>query len=146
MRWIIDYLSFCIFSFFHFLLRLTLLMNWTLKTFFVSPVVSPFLILFVSVIIPFVLKSFGHYRSHNALQSFETRNLKHLSIYLSIYLSISITWDCRIHSLHLCRRPFHSEWPRYDIKESDGEVPVLELWGRWSILSLLLLPVPLWPE
>ena len=37
--------------------------------------------------------------------------------------------------------------PGYDIKQSDGEVPVmLELWGMQSILSLPSLPGPLWPE
>ena len=36
------------------------------------------------------------------------------------------------------------ECPRYDTKQSDGEVPVmLELWGIWSTPSLPLLPDPL---
>ena len=35
--------------------------------------------------------------------------------------------------------------PRYDIKQSDGEAPVmLELWGINSTPSLPLLPGPLW--
>ena len=34
--------------------------------------------------------------------------------------------------------------PGYDVKPSDGEAPVLELWGMWSTPSLLLLPCPLW--
>ena len=39
-----------------------------------------------------------------------------------------------------------NECPAYDTKQSDGEVPVmLELWGMQSILSLPLLPGPLWP-
>ena len=39
-----------------------------------------------------------------------------------------------------------AECPRYDTKQSDGEVLVmLELWGMWSTLLLLLLPGPLWP-
>ena len=33
----------------------------------------------------------------------------------------------------------------YDSKQSDGEALALEPWGKWSTLSLLLLPVPLWP-
>ena len=38
------------------------------------------------------------------------------------------------------------ECPRYDIKQSDGEVPaVLELWGMRSTSSLPSLPGPLWP-
>ena len=37
--------------------------------------------------------------------------------------------------------------PEYDIKQSDGEAPVmLELWGMQSIPSLPLLPGLLWPE
>ena len=54
---------------------------------------------------------------------------------------------CRIHRLHLCRvvRP-SNECPRYDNKQSDGEVPVmLVLWGMWSNSSLPSLPGPLWP-
>ena len=35
--------------------------------------------------------------------------------------------------------------PGYDIKQSDGEAPALEIWGMWSTLSLPLLPGPLWP-
>ena len=39
-----------------------------------------------------------------------------------------------------------NECPVYDIKHSDGEVPVmLELWGTRSIPSLPMLPGPLWP-
>ena len=39
-----------------------------------------------------------------------------------------------------------SEYPVYDTKQSDGEVPVmLELWGMRSTLSLTSLPGLLWP-
>ena len=38
------------------------------------------------------------------------------------------------------------ECPGYDIKQSDGEAPALEVWGMWSTLSLPLLPGPLWPK
>ena len=38
------------------------------------------------------------------------------------------------------------EYPWYDIKQSDGEAPVmLELWGMWSTLSLPSLPSTFWP-
>ena len=38
------------------------------------------------------------------------------------------------------------ECPRYDTKQSDGEVPViLELWGMRSTPSLPSFPGPLWP-
>ena len=38
-----------------------------------------------------------------------------------------------------------NECPRYDTKQSDGEVSVmLELWGIQSTPSLPLLPDPLW--
>ena len=40
-----------------------------------------------------------------------------------------------------------NECPRYDIKQSDGEVPVmLDLWGMRSTPSLPSLPGPLWLE
>ena len=39
-----------------------------------------------------------------------------------------------------------SECPRYDTKQSDGEVPVmLELWAMWRTPLLPLLPGTLWP-
>ena len=39
-----------------------------------------------------------------------------------------------------------NECPDYDIKQSDGEVPVmLKLWGMQRSLSSPLLPGPLWP-
>ena len=39
-----------------------------------------------------------------------------------------------------------NEYPGYDTKQSDGEVPViLELWRMQSTPSLLSLPGPLWP-
>ena len=39
-----------------------------------------------------------------------------------------------------------NEYPGYDSKQSDGEVPVmLELGGMWSTSSLPLLPGSLWP-
>ena len=59
-----------------------------------------------------------------------------------------VSWDCRIHRLHLCRvvTPSPNECPRYDTKQSDGEVPVMmKLWGMQSTSSLPLLPRPLWP-
>ena len=62
-------------------------------------------------------------------------------------LACPVGWDCRIQWLHLSRgvRPTN-ECPRYDTKQSDGEVPVmLGLWGMWSTPSLLLLPGRLWP-
>ena len=55
---------------------------------------------------------------------------------------------CRIHQLHLCKevRPPLHEYPRYDTKQSVGEVPVmLELWGMHSTPSLPSLPGSLWP-
>ena len=36
-----------------------------------------------------------------------------------------------------------SECPGYDFKQTDGEAPVLELWGMQSTPSLSLLPGPL---
>ena len=37
------------------------------------------------------------------------------------------------------------EWSGYDIKQSDGEAPVLELWKMWSTPSLSLIEGPHWP-
>ena len=63
----------------------------------------------------------------------------------SVYSPVG--WGCRIHRLHPSRglRPL-DECPRYDTKQSDGEVPVmLELWGIRCTPSLSSLPGPLWP-
>ena len=46
--------------------------------------------------------------------------------------------------LHRRLRIFHPT--KSDIKPSDGEAPVLELWRMESTTSLSLLPVPLWHE
>ena len=54
-----------------------------------------------------------------------------------------VGWGCKIHRLLLCWgvRPPSNVCPRYDTKQSDGEVPVmLELWGMQSALSLPSLP------
>ena len=51
---------------------------------------------------------------------------------------------CRIHRLHFCWKDFPTkECPGYDIKQSDGEAPALEIWGMCSTSSLPLLPGPL---
>ena len=54
-----------------------------------------------------------------------------------------------IHRLLLCRGvrfPTPNECPRYDTKQSDGQVlAMLELWGMRSTPSLPSLPGPLWP-
>ena len=47
-------------------------------------------------------------------------------------------------SLQKGKDPPPSECPGYATKQSDNEPPVLELWRIWSILSLPLLPDPLW--
>ena len=67
-------------------------------------------------------------------------------IYIRIFFPVGCS--CRFHWLLLCRgvRPPHNESPRYDTKQSDGEVPVmLELWGMQSTPLLPSLPGPLWP-
>ena len=40
--------------------------------------------------------------------------------------------------------PLLYKCPVYNTKQSDGESPVLKLWGMWNTLSLLLLPGPQW--
>ena len=63
-------------------------------------------------------------------------------------LHAPFTWGYRIHQLHFyrgVRSPPPQECPGYDIKQSDGEVPVmLELWGMQSTPLLSSLPGPLW--
>ena len=68
------------------------------------------------------------------------------SIYLPKFF-ILIGWDCRIHRLHFCRGvdPSLNEYRGYDIKQSDGEAPVMKkkLRGMQSTPSLPLLSGPL---
>ena len=59
-----------------------------------------------------------------------------------------VGWRCKIHWLHLCTgvRPHPNKCHGYDIKQSDGEVPLmLELWGMQSTPLLPSLPGPLRP-
>ena len=76
------------------------------------------------------------------------------SYFILIKATISTTkpdspvgWGSRIHGLHLCRGvrppPPSNECPGYEIKQSDGEPPVKDIWGMWSTPLLTLLPVPL---
>ena len=73
-----------------------------------------------------------------------TITLKHFG-----YLTLtSVARGCRMHRLHLyrcARPPTPNECPRFDIKQSHGEAPDLEIWGMRSTLSLPLLPGQLWP-
>ena len=62
----------------------------------------------------------------------------------SSMLNSLVGWDCRIH-LGRGVRLLPNKCPVYDIKLSDGEAPVLEIWGMSSIPSLPLLSGPLWP-
>ena len=69
--------------------------------------------------------------------------------YTNCISACPVGWSCRIHWLLLCRgvRPPTNECPRYDTKQSDGEVPaMLELWGMQSTPSLPSLSGPLWPR
>ena len=72
-------------------------------------------------------------------------------IYFAIFINKNcpVSWSCRIHRLLLCwvvRLPTN-KCSGYDMKQSDGEVPVmLELWGMRSAPLLPLLLGPLWPE
>ena len=49
-------------------------------------------------------------------------------------------------SLQRRKTPPRNECPGYDIEQSDGEDPVLEIWEMWSTSSLLLLPRFLLPD
>ena len=77
--------------------------------------------------------------------SFNSNRSKNLET--QFYLS-PVGWGCRILQLHLYRevKPPPNEYPRYDTKQTDGEVPVmLELWGMQSTPLLPLLPFQLCP-
>ena len=69
-----------------------------------------------------------------------------LSYFYKASLNGSVEWGSRIHRLHLCRGVrLPNECPGYDIKQSDGEVPLmLEFWVMRSIPLLLSLPGPPW--
>ena len=75
--------------------------------------------------------------------------LKHrMFLVVSTELCCPVSWDCRIHRLHLCRwvKPRPNECPEYDIKQFNAEVPVmLKLWRMQSTPSLPLPPGLLWP-
>ena len=78
-------------------------------------------------------------------KSFKSRDVQDAVIIVS-YLTCPVDWEFRKYRL-LCRGiRSPKEYPGYDTKQSDSEVPVmLELWGMRSTPSLLLLPGPLWP-
>ena len=74
------------------------------------------------------------------------------SLSLSLSLSLCpVDWGCRIHRLLFCKgvrpAPTADEYPGYDTKQSDGEIPViLELWEMQSYSSLPSFPRPFWSE
>ena len=73
-----------------------------------------------------------------------------ISFKVDCYLTCPVGWGCRIHQQLLCRGvrlppPHSNEYPGYDIKQSDGEVPVmLEFWRMRStpLLSSLKVVAP----
>ena len=76
----------------------------------------------------------------------------HLFFIILRYFICPVGWGSRIHRLYICRgviphpHTHTNEYPGYDIKQSDGEVPgMLELWGMQSTPLLPSLPGPLWP-
>ena len=54
----------------------------------------------------------------------------------------SVGWSCRIRRLRHCWRLRPNECLGYDIRLSDGEAPILEIWGMWNTSLLPLLPCP----
>ena len=69
-------------------------------------------------------------------------------MYLDQSIPCPVGWSRRIHRLLLCRgvRPPPNEYPGYETKQSEGEVPeMLELWGMKSTPSLTSLPGLLGP-
>ena len=70
----------------------------------------------------------------------KTRQMKKRKVFLHNFPSLNnqVGCNCRIRRLHFCNRvrfPYRNECLEYDTKPSDGDVPVLELWGMWSIPS-----------
>ena len=67
--------------------------------------------------------------------------------YLTLIIQSPVGFHCRIHRQNLCRgvRPTPNGCPVYEIKLSNGKVPVLEILGIWNTPSLPLLPCPLRP-
>ena len=56
-----------------------------------------------------------------------------------------VGYGCRIHRLLRAKTP-SDEYPNYDVNPSDGEAPILEIWGMESTPSLPMFPGPLWPR
>ena len=54
-------------------------------------------------------------------------------------------WNTLTASLSKSKTPPRNKCPGYDIKQSDGEAPVLKLWEMWSTPSLPLLQGLFWP-
>ena len=101
-----------------------------------------------------ILCLFQIIRGNMILQSIKNKMLVSLTTSIANLFatdfSCPVGWGCRIHQLLLCRGvrpPPTNEYPGYDTKSCDGEVPVLlGLLGMWSTPSLPLLPSPLWPR
>ena len=88
------------------------------------------------------------FKRHVYIYSWELPSVLILLLILAwyLFLFLIVCWGCRIYWLHLCsglKLPSHNECPGYDIKQSDGETPALEIWGMWSTPLLLLLLGPL---
>ena len=72
------------------------------------------------------------------------QSIKYLSKLVNYY-SFNITQSAWAVKYTDRRHPHLNEFPRYDTKQSDSEVPVmLEFWGMRSNPSLPSLPGPLW--
>ena len=67
---------------------------------------------------------------------------KHSANYININRAVEYADCISADSLD----PTPNECPRYDIKPSYSEVPILELWRICNTPSLPLLPVLLWPK
>ena len=70
-----------------------------------------------------------------------------ISIYIYIYICISVKLACAVeeNQQNRCRelRLHPIEYLEYKTNPFDGEAPVTELWGIWSIPSLPLILGPL---
>ena len=67
----------------------------------------------------------------------------HIYSYANLYITAQLAWDVEYTDCIYSKSKnlLHNECPGYDIKQYDGEVPViLELWGMQSTPSLPSFP------
>ena len=121
-------------------ISLSLSLSLYIYIYCLSPLV--YKILYRIVILPITHLDKIKYLSFDSLFTFSVGNNSPVDV------DGPVSWDCRIHRLHLCREvklPQRMSW--HDAKQSDGGAPLmLELWGMQSTSLLTSLSGPLCPE